>query len=216
MQSRQSFLGAAEALLDGGDEGAALALAKERLAALPGDPDARMVACRVLIGQGRDEEAKAALAELEELVSSLGRLYREMGDRLFAKGMTDGAGIYYRRFAALSPEAPAVQEIADRIRDFPPAEDRKESGAEEAVEVPEDFQTVTLAELYIRQGHGDMAKEVLRAILRKDPGQERALRMLGEIGGNTGGDKRDQKEAPVIAELTRWLDNLGRLRGHAA
>lgn len=216
LQSRQSFLSAADALLERGDEGAALALANERLAALPGDPDARMVACRVLIRQGRDDEAEEALTELEGLAASLGRLYREMGDRLFAQGRRDAAGICYRRLATLCPEAPAVREIADRIRDLPPGEGREESGAEEAGGVPEDFQTVTLAELYIRQGHRDMAKEVLRTVLRKEPGQERALQLLREIGGDAGGDEMDEKVAPVIAELTRWLDNLGRLRGHAA
>ena len=74
---------------------------------------------------------------------------------------------------------------------------------------------MTLAELYIRQGHLQMAKKVLEAILRKDPREERAAIRLREIEALSG-EGSAAKAAPVIAELSRWLDNIGRLRGHAA
>lgn len=45
------------------------------------------------------------------------------------------------------------------------------------------LQTNTLAELYLRQGLVDKAMEVYRAMLRVDPGNERARRRLQELAG---------------------------------
>jgi Tfp pilus assembly protein PilF len=84
------------------------------------------------------------------------------------------------------------------------------------VEVPSDFQTVTLAELYIRQGHLRPAAEVLEAIIRKDPGQEKAAAMLREVWEKIYREESGKKDTEVATELSRWLDNIGRLRGHAA
>jgi hypothetical protein len=88
--------------------------------------------------------------------------------------------------------------------------------------VASDFCTTTLAELYIRQGHLDMALDVLREILKREPGNRLVADRLEEIMAMQHGGIRentslhtDQDEA-VIKELTRWLENVGRLRSHAS
>ena len=217
LQSRRSFLEEAETFLEKGDDGAALDLAGLRLERLPGDPDARTVICRVRLLQGRLDKAGEMLHEMEDLLASLSRIYRELGDRFVEKGRPESAQTYYRKFISLNPDTPAALEIAERLDGLSkPRETDDGSGAEEEIiRVPEDFQTVTLAELYIRQGHLQMAKKVLEAILRKDPREERAAIRLREIEALSG-EGSAEKAAPVIAELSRWLDNIGRLRGHAA
>jgi len=218
-QSRQSFLEEAETFLEKGDFQAALDLAGLRLEELPGDPDARIVICRVQVLQGRLDKAGEMLHETEDLLASLSQIYRSMGDIFLEKGMTESAQTYYRKFISLNPDTPAALEIAERIEGISEPRERDDgTGAEdeETIQVPEDFQTVTLAELYIRQGHLQMAKKVLEAILRKDPQQERAAERLREVRETLGGENSAGKAAPVIAELSRWLDNIGRLRGHAA
>ena len=217
--SRRSFLEEAETFLEKGDDRAALDLAGLRLEQLPGDPDARIVICRVHILQGRLDKAGEMLNEMEELLASLSRIYMNMGDIFIEKGMPESARTYYRKFISLNPDTPEAQEIAERFRGISePRETDGGAGAEveETAPVPEDFQTVTLAELYIRQGHLQMAQEVLEAILRKDPQLERAAERLREVREALGGEKSAGKAAPVIAELSRWLDNIGRLRSHAA
>lgn len=218
-QSRQSFLEEAETFLGKGDFQAALDLAGLRLEELPGDPDARIVICRVQVLQGRLDKAGEMLHETEDLLASLSQIYRSMGDIFLEKGMTESAQTYYRKFISLNPDTPAALEIAERLEGISEPRERDDgTGAEdeETIQVPEDFQTVTLAELYIRQGHLQMAKKVLEAILRKDPQQERAAERLREVRETLGGENSAGKAAPVIAELSRWLDNIGRLRGHAA
>ena len=211
------FLEEAETFLEKGDDRAALDLAGLRLEGLPGDPDARIVICRVRILQGRLDEAGEMLREMEDLLASLSRIYRELGDIFLEKGMPESAQTYYRKFISLNPDAPEAQEIAERLEGIsePRGTDDGAGAEEETILVPDDFQTVTLAELYIRQGHLQMAKKVLEAILRKDPQQERAANRLREIE-TLSGEGSAIKEAPVIAELSRWLDNIGRLRNHAA
>ena len=94
------------------------------------------------------------------------------------------------------------------------AEDAGET-AEDAGEVPADFQTLTLAELYLRQGHLAMAEEVLEAVLKRDPRQEKAAERLDEVRAMLHPELRVSRFTPVIGELNRWLDNIGRLRSHA-
>ena len=217
-QSRHSFLEEAETFLEKSDYQAALDLAGLRLEELPGDPDARIVICRVQVLQGRLDKAGEMLHETEDLLASLSQIYRSMGDIFLEKGMPESAQTYYRKFISLNPDTPAALEIAERLDGISEPRERDDgAGAEEGetIQVPEDFQTVTLAELYIRQGHLQMAKKVLEAILRKDPQQERAAERLREVREALGGENSAEKAAPVIAELSRWLDNIGRLRGHA-
>ena len=219
LQSRQSFLEEAETFLQKGDARAALDRAGLRLEQLPDDPDARIVICRAHILEGRPEEAGEMLRGMEELLTNLARIYRELGDLFLEKGVPESARIYYSKFISLNPDAPAALEIAERIRNIPEArgtDDGAGPGEEEATEVPEDFRTVTLAELYIRQGHLQAAKEVLEAILRKDPQQEGAANRLREVMERLSAEEAAAKAAPVIDELSRWLDNIGRLRGDAA
>jgi len=75
---------------------------------------------------------------------------------------------------------------------------------------------VTLAELYIRQGHLPLAAEVLEAIIAREPQQEKAAVMLREVRELIRREDAARRYAPVVAELSRWLGNIGRLRGHAA
>ncbi|MBA4423078.1 MAG: hypothetical protein C0390_08245 [Syntrophus sp. (in: bacteria)] len=218
VQSRQSFLEEAETFLEKGDDRAALDLAGLRLERIPGDPDARIVICRIRILQGRLDEAREMLHEMEDLFASLSRIYMNMGDLFLSKGMQESAQTYYRKFISLNPDSPAALEIAERLKGLSePREAEEGAGAEEeeTTPVPEDFQTVTLAELYIRQGHLRMAKEVLEAILKKDPQQERATERLREVTETLSKEGSAAQAAPVIAELSRWLDHIGRLRSHA-
>ena len=116
LQSRQSFLEEAEALLEKGEYLAALDLAGLRLERLHGDPDARIVICRVRIRQGRLDEAGEILHETEDLLASFSRIYKELGDGFLEKGMPESAKRYYRKFIALNPDTPAAQESCRAAR----------------------------------------------------------------------------------------------------
>ena len=215
LRGRDAFLEEAEAFLAAGDDETALALAEARLLRIAGDLDARSVICRVRIQQGRLDEAEEVLRDMEGSLASLSRVYAALGDAYQMRGVADSAQACYRKFLALNPDAPLAVGIAEGlpgVEQTPEVE--REAG--DAAEVPSDFQTVTLAELYIRQGHLRPAAEVLEAIIGREPGHEKAATLLGEVREMLLREESRRRYPEVIDELSRWLDNIGRLRGNAA
>jgi hypothetical protein len=113
----------------------------------------------------------------------------------------------YRKYKALNPDLPPAPERADG-----PGEPERDGA--DAAEIPSDFQTVTLAELYILQGHLRPAADVLEGILRQKPDHEKAATLLGEVREMILREEARQRYPIVIDELSRWLDTIGRARGH--
>ena len=54
------------------------------------------------------------------------------------------------------------------------------------------------------------------AIIRKEPGHEKADALLDGVKEMILREEARQRYPRVIDELSRWLDNIGRMRGHAA
>jgi len=207
LRERGAFLVEAEAFLDANDDETALAVAEARLLRMPRDIDARSVICRVRIRQGRLEEAEEMLRELEVSLASLSRVYSTLWDAYHSRGMEEKEEAAYRKYKALNPDLPPAPEGAD-------GPGQPERGAGDPTEVPSDFQTVTLAELYILQGHLGPAADVLEGILRKKPDHEKAAALLGEVREMILREEARQRYPIVIDELSRWLDTIGRARGH--
>ena len=216
-QERKSFLTQAEAYLGRNELPAVLNLAQARLKRTPGDLDARIMICRVWLLQGRLDEARDMLNEMEEILASLSQIYSCMGDICMKKGMREAAQDYYGKFKVLNPSVPPTRDIQERLKDIGELQQRDEEvEAGGDAEVPSDFRTVTLAELYIRQGHLRPAEEVLEKIIGQDPQNEKAAGLLQEVRERLLKGASAQQYAGIIAELSRWLDNIGRVRGHAA
>ena len=216
-QERKAFVSQMEAHLDRNELQAALNLAQARLRRTPGDLDARIVICRVRIQQGRIDEARDMLQEMEEIIASLSEIYACMGDICMKKGMEDSAETFYRKFMVLNPGSPRIRDILEKLKgieEFHGTDTEGETGGDAGI--PPDFQTVTLAELYIRQGHLWLAEELLEKIVGQDPQNGKAAGLLQEVRDRILGEAPEQRHEGVIAELTRWLGNIGRVRGHAA
>lgn len=205
------------ALLGEGNLREALEGTEARLQQLPGDPDARIALCRIRIAQGRLAEAMAMLGDMEEILGRLAEVYACLGDIHRQEDRWEAAEGCYRKFLLLDPGTPLARDLAAQLEVF--AAGREAAGNREAPEgdgaIPADFQTLTLAELYLRQGHLAMAEEVLEAILQRDPSQVQAAKRLGEI--RERGRRGAVANGPglLIGELNRWLANVGRLRSHA-
>ncbi len=90
-QERKLFLLQTEAYIDQKQYETVLDLAQARLKRIPGDLDARIVICRVWLQQGRLDEARDMLREMEEIIASLSQIYACMGDICMKKGMKDSA-----------------------------------------------------------------------------------------------------------------------------
>src|SRR5450759_3306716 len=166
LQERKSFLTQAEAYIDRNELPAVLDLAEARLNRTPGYLDSRITICRVWLLQGRLDEARDMLNEMEDILASLSQIYACMGDICMKKGMKDSAETFYRKFMFLNPGVPLSKDVTERLSGI---EELHATDAEGDAEIPTDFQTVTLAELYIRQDHLRLAEEVLEKIIGQDP-----------------------------------------------
>lgn len=184
LHERKAFLEEAGSLLCQGDHLKVLSLAKSRLKRTPGDMDARIAICRVWIEQERLEEAGEMLREMEDILAGLSHIYACMGDIYLRKGMAESAQDFYRTFVNLNPDTPMARKISERIESIAQqhvADEPERKEKEEVATVPDDFRTVTLAELYARQGHLRMAEEILEAILGRGPHHPKAAELLREV-----------------------------------
>jgi tetratricopeptide (TPR) repeat protein len=221
-QERKAFLAQMEACIDRNEPQAVLDLARERLRRSPGDPDARIGICRAWLQQGKIGEAGEMIEEVEEIIANLSQIYACIGDVCVKKGMEDSAETFYRRSVILNPGVHWVRDTLERLKGIegPHEEEPHETDAEVKTEedagIPPDFQTATLAELYIRQGHLRPAEELLVKIVGQEPHNEKAAGLLQEVHDRMLAEATKERHAGIVAELCRWLDHIDRARGHAA
>ena len=145
-QERKLFLLQTEAYIDQKEYETVLDLAQSRLKRIPGDLDARIVNCRVWLLQGRLEEVRDMLLEMDEILAGLSQIYAFMGDICMKKGMEEAAEDYYGKFKVLNPGAPPARDMSERLKGIEELHETDEEGeTDRAAGIPPDFQTVTLA-----------------------------------------------------------------------
>lgn len=220
-EEKKNFIDQVESFLQQNLLSQALSIAEERLRKFPLDIEANSIAGEVLIRMGRMEESRNILGKIEELISSLSVVYEHMADIYQKNGFIGDAVICYRKYIILNPTADHAKEIKEKLilceQEEPQQEYMEEPGA---INLPRpDFYTVTLADLYIKQGHLKMAAEVLRDIISKEPANIQAkakldtvkaaiaLKSIADIKATTSGE--------LVNILSSWLENVSRIKEHA-
>jgi len=226
-KEKELFLAKAQAFLDNDLYQEAEELAESRLSNQPKDIDAKVILCQAWMRTGRIHKVKAMLRDVEEVITDLSRLYLVMGDMCRKGGLTQEAIRFYRRFLTLNPDSGWAKEVWEKlntlegVQDQQPFQNVVEDGEEkgEEAQISSDLYTLTLAELYIRQDHYDMAREVLEAILQKEPGNQKAVTMIRELdqllNDRIEKDLARERKKHLANELTRWLQKLTRMNGQA-
>lgn len=201
-EEREAFLSEASAEMDEGRYDDAIVRADARLRNMPGDMDAFLVRASCLARMGRPTEAAELVEEWDTLLREQSLIYETLGDAYRRTGMTEDAVRSYERFMELNVgtgEARRVSEKIGALRD----DAREGEGADEPGAVSDDFQTMTLARLYVKQGHFRMAEGVIETILERDPDNHEAREYAGHIRRLI-----DEGWGPVVVELNRWLSEL--------
>jgi len=219
------FLYEAEQLLQSRKLPEAFSLAMERLNIFPHDADAYVVLCSVLIAMGKIGEAREALTEWGEIISNMSRAYERIGDVFRQKGFYQDAADCYEKLLALHPEAQKAREIIEKMstlseQDNPAQpEDDLQIIFEKNISEPE-LMTLTMADLYIQQGHFPEAIKILQEIIAKDPQNQEAIQKLDFLKSSLFSDedqaRRKQSREKTIQTLSLWLKNIERLRTNAS
>jgi tetratricopeptide (TPR) repeat protein len=220
-EDRTNFMNQAESFLQQNLLSQTLAIAEQRLKQFPADVDAHVIAGDVLARMGRIDEALDILRKVEKIISDLSVVYVRIGDIYQKNGFNRDASICYQKYNALNPTVDQTKEITEKLI-LPEQEESPRAEIEETgdINLPRpDFYTVTLADLYIKQGHLKMAAEVLQEIIRKEPANIQAGAKLDTVKAaislkSAAGDKVTGS-GDLINILSRWLENVGRIKNNA-
>jgi tetratricopeptide (TPR) repeat protein len=215
---KEIFIAQAESFLDRGLQKEAQDYALNWLERFPDDAEARVILCQAWTRMGKLDKVKQLLQEVDEAIYGMSVIYAKMGDICQRSGLNQEAITFYRKFLDLNPHSPITTEVAEKLHSLAPAGEVVTYREEEAPQhSPSIMRTVTIAELYIKQGHTDLAAEILEEIIKKDNTNQRALAMLSEIrGGSAAQPEKDALPDAVLKELNRWLSNIDRIRAYAA
>ena len=75
----------------------------------------------------------------------------------------------------------------------------------------EEFYTLTMAELFLKQGHYETAKEILKNIVQKNPADCEAELKLKEVEimlSRKEGVSSNERHLSVLNELERWISKI--------
>ncbi len=219
---RDLFLDQARVRLEQNQARLAMEMAEARLRRLPDDIDARTILCHALIRMGRPDEAREMLRRVEGTLLDFVSLYAVLGDCRLKEGFPKDSAAYYRKFLALNPpDAAAVRQVSGKLDALTGEGDAGRQEDERPLQVGDiapDFYTVTLADLYLRQGHPEMAVDVLARILEQNPEDAKARSRLREIQSalEPRSARRTDRRARTIGTLSRWLVKLEASRAHVS
>jgi len=207
-EGKEWFLSRAESLLKQGLFREAFSFAREKLDLVPGDVDARIICGRALAGMGKTRESLEVFEEIKRDVLNGMRVFEYLGDILTGQGEIERARNSYQTLIQIGADFSRTETLQKKIR-----------ALEEALidDVSKDFKTMTMVDLYIRQGHLDMAGKVLKEMIQSDPGNIRARERLQEVEGLLAGkipSSRESRSKKILRELDRWLRNLERQKSH--
>jgi len=218
--TKEEFLFQAEACLK---ENASMAvnLAQDWLAIHPDDIDARLVLGSAWTRSGQREQALQVFKSVADDVMSLSIVFKYLGDLYLEKEWPDEARNAYQHFIALNTDSPISREVSEILFSLEESPEKNLADGETGTiaEISPDFHTITLAELYITQGHLGMAKNIIEDILLKDPANLKALQKSDELkvlleGASERPDPK-RKQMYLLNELNRWLRNLEKMNRHA-
>jgi tetratricopeptide (TPR) repeat protein len=211
LKERLDFLSKATEYLERQLYDNAITLAQQRLNHHPGDMDAWFVIASCWVNMEKITEASEILQQLEQIINGWSQLYQSLGDSFHRKGLIQEATRLYRKALMMNSDSRSREELSAKIalleKDFHPDEIAADNQVSDIEQISSDFHTITLAELYIKQGHLTMARDVLKKIIIRDPQNINVLKKLEYV--ETLMDKGTvNKQQEIIVELEKWLSNL--------
>jgi predicted Zn-dependent protease len=211
---REAFWSKAISLLNQGLFRETMSLARERIKLFPGDVDARIIYGLVLGRVGRDEEAQTILNAATEDLMAWAPAFEYLGDIAEGQGDAGKARHAYQTLFSFSSDDATKARLARKLEALGSEPYPDQNG--KINDLSSEFRTMTMADLYIRQGHLDRADQILRQMVQADPSNKKASERLQEVDAlrrmEGSGTAARRSPATVIQELSRWLTLLNKGR----
>ena len=196
---------------------AALDVAQSRIRLAPGDLDARIVICRIWMQQGRIDEVREMICEMEEIIAGVAQLYACLGNVCRKKGLYESADLFDRKYELLTPGLPSARDESVRLMEIASQQDALASrqDKEEAGPIASDVDS-SKQDGSCRRGCPARAQGTLEGgVLHVRPQQDKATEKPEGTRDMDNREVLNKKSARIVTELSRWLGNIGRFRKQA-
>jgi len=161
-------------------------LCRDALVEEPRDDKIRVLLGTVLVRQNKFAEAEQLLREVISRWPEIPKAHRELGNSLIAQGKGDEAIACYKRVLELTPDdAAAHRDLSMALKSLGRSEEAEEA-LDESFKIDPERKELVQALEHQRAGEFGKAENICRDILRKDPTNVNATRMLGTIAADLG------------------------------
>lgn len=214
---RKTFLSRVAEHLNRKNYRAALDVAQSRIRLAPRDLDARIVICRIWMQQGRIDEVREMICEMEEIIAGVAQLYACLGNVCRKKGLHESADLFDRKYELLTPGLPSARDESVRLMEIASQQDALASrqDKEEAGLIASDADS-SKQDGSCRRGCPARAQGTLEGgVLHAQPQQDKATEKPEGTRDMDNREVLNKKSARIVTELSRWLGNIGRFRKQA-
>lgn len=161
-------------------------LCRGALAEEPRDDKIRVLLGTVLVRQNEFAQAEKELRDVISRFPGIPKAQRELGNALIAQGKGDEAIACYQRVIELTPDNPAAhRDLAMAYRALGRRDDAQRA-LEVSFEIDPDSKELVQAMEHHKAGELGKAEILCRNVLRQDPKNVNATRMLGTIARDLG------------------------------
>jgi predicted Zn-dependent protease len=195
----------------------AVQMADAWLAHNPKNVEAKIILSQGLLRMGKLDRLHQLLGDVDNDMKQLSLIYLRLGELCRQSGLYAEAERFSKKYDALKKALSLVDVVLSEEEITSGEEYPEENTEEESGDIYPEFHTVTLADLYLAQGHFERARAVLNDILSRDPNNEEAVKKLAETGSASSDTAFDLPSAPakdilnnghLIAKLEGWLSRI--------
>ena len=183
---RQATFDLALGYLEGDEFEMAADLCRDALDEDPRDDKMRILLGTILVRQTRYQDAEKLLREVISRWPEIPKAHRELANALIAQGKGDEAIESYKRVIELTPDNPVAHRDLSMALKSLGRRDEAEQALNVSFELDPERKDLVIAAEHQRAGEFGKAETICRNILRKDPTNVNATRMLGLIAGELG------------------------------
>jgi tetratricopeptide (TPR) repeat protein len=161
-------------------------LCRDALIEEPRDDKIRVLLGTVLVRQNKFAQAEKELRDVISRFPEIPKAHRELGNALIAQGKGDEAIDCYRRVIELTPDDPVARRDLSMAYKTLGRRGEAEQALEESFELDPERKELVIAMEHQQAGELGKAEKICRDVLRKDPRDVNATRMLGMIAKDLG------------------------------
>ena len=161
-------------------------LCRDALIEDPRDDKIRVLLGTVLVRQNQFAEAEVVLRDVITRFPDIPKAQRELGNSLIAQGKGDDAIQCYKRVIELTPDDPAAHRDLSMALKSLGRGDESEKALDDSFELDPERKELVLALEHQRVREFGKAEKICREVLRKDPTNVNATRMLGTLAKDLG------------------------------